>query len=427
MKDEFAAYVGIDWADQKHDLALLPASQDKEEHLQLEQTPEAIDAWAASLRQRFGSRPVAVCLEQSKGGLIYALMKYEFLVLYPINPKQLARFREALSPSGRKDDPTDAGLALQLLLKHRDQLRPWRPDDAQTRLIRILAEDRRGLVAERTRLCNQLQDRLKQVFPLALEVLGSLTTDLAAEFLARYSSFQELRQSKTDEIAALYRRHGLGQAKIQERLERIVSATPLTTDSALVHSGQLLVRSLATQLVALAEPLRQYDRQLAEAMRQHPDAAIFQSFPGAGDALAPRLLAAFGTDRQRLQNAAQMQDLCGISPVTRRSGRSVSVLRRWACNKFLRQTFHEFAQHSLPRSPWAKAYYQLQRQRGKKHHAAVRALAFKWLRILFRCWKQHTCYNELLYCGQLLQRHSPVLPHLSTPTNNLSPHSTTCT
>ena len=67
-----------------------------------------------------------------------------------------------------------------------EQLRPWRPDNAQTRLIRILAEDRRGLVEQRTRLCNQLQDRLKQVFPLALEVLGSLTTELAAEFLARY-------------------------------------------------------------------------------------------------------------------------------------------------------------------------------------------------------------------------------------------------
>jgi transposase len=168
------------------------------------------------------------------------------------------------------------------------------------------------------------------------------------------------------------------------------------------------------QLKALAEPLHQYDQQLADAMRRHPDAAIFQSFPGAGDALAPRLLAAFGADRQRLDSPSQMQDLSGISPVTRRSGRTTCVLRRWACNKFLRQTFHEFAQHSLPRSGWAKAYYQLQRKRGKKHHAAVRALAFKWIRILFRCWQQRTCYDELLYCGKLLKRRSPLLAHMST-------------
>jgi transposase len=233
-----------------------------------------------------------------------------------------------------------------------------------------------------------------------------------------------LREAKPDDIAALYRLYRLGERKIQERLERIAAAKPLTTDAALVPGGRLFVRSLATQLLALAEPLRQYDRQLADAMRLHPDAAIFQSFPGAGDALAPRLLAAFGADRQRLASAAQMQDLSGISPVTRRSGKSVSILRRWACNKFLRQTFHEFAQHSLARSVWAKAYYQLLRQRGKQHHAAVRALAFKWIRILFRCWKQRICYDELLYCAQLLQRRSPLLAHLATSNQTPQPGAT---
>ena len=421
MNAEFAAWVGIDWADQKHDLALLAAGSAKEEHCQIEQTPEAIDAWATELRRRFGGKPVAVCLEQSKGSLIYALMKYEFLVLYPINPKQLARFREALAPSGSKDDPTDASWALRLLISHRDQLRAWRPDDSATRLIRLLVEDRRSLVEQRTRLCNQLQDRLKQVFPLALEVLGSLTTDLAAEFLLRYSSFQELRQAPPAEVAALYRRHGLGQAKIEERLQRIASATPLTTDVPLVESARLLIRSLATQLSALAEPLREYDRQLAAQMRKHPDATIFESFPGAGDALAPRLLAAFGADRERLQNAAQMQDLSGISPVTRRSGRMKSVLRRWACNKFLRQTFHEFAQHSLPRSVWAQAYYQMLRQRGKKHHAAVRALAFKWIRVLFRCWKDRLTYNDLFHCGKLMQRGSPLITHIAASAQKQDP------
>jgi len=414
MTEAFAAYVGIDWADQKHALALLPAGQTKEEHRQLDQTPEAIDGWAAELRERFGGQPVAICLEQSKGGLIYALMKYDFLVLYPLNPKQLARFREALAPSGSKDDPTDAALCLRMLVKHRDALQPWRADDAPTRLIRILVEDRRTLVAQRTRLCNQLQDRLKQVFPLALEVLGSLTTELAAEFLARYSSFEELKAAPPEEVASLYRLYGLGKDKIQERLQRIAAAAPLTTDTALVQSARLWVRSLATQLQTLAEPLRLYEQQLADAMRQHPDAAIFRSFPGAGDALAPRLLAAFGADRERLENAAQMQSLAGIAPVIRRSGRNFSVLRRWACSKFLRQTFHEFAQHSLPRSAWAKAYYELQRARGKKHHAAVRALAFKWIRILFRCWKNRSNYNELHYCQNLQKHQAPLLAHLAS-------------
>ena len=411
---ELAAYIGIDWGDKTHAIALLPARGAQEEHGELAHTPEAIDAWATQLRKRFGGRRVAVILEQSKGALIYALMKYDFLVLYPVNPKQVAYFREVLAPGGNKDDPFDAHTALRLLVSHGDCLRAWTPDDARTRLIGILCEDRRRLVEQRTRLSNQLQSRLKQVFPLALEVLGSLTTDLAAAFLSRWSSFDELRQAAADDVAALYRAHGLGRAKIEERLQRIATAVPLATDAALVAGGRLLIRTLSLQLAALAEPLREYDRQLAEHMQQHPDAAIFQSFPGAGDALAPRLLAAFGTDRDRLQEAHEMQDISGISPVTRRSGRTTSVRRRWACSKFLRQTFQEFAQHSLAKSAWAKAYYNMQRQRGKKHHAAVRALAFKWIRILFRCWKERTPYDELAYCGRLLQSGSPLCAHMTT-------------
>ena len=122
--------------------------------------------------------------------------------------------------------------------------------------------------------------------------------------------------------------------------------------------------------------------------------------------MAPRLLAAFGTDRERFKSAADMQSLSGTAPVTRASGKTRAVLRRWACNKFLLQTFHEFAQHSMGRSAWAKTYYDQARRKGKRHHAAVRALAFKWIRILHRCWQNRTLYNEALYFQQLQRKGS---------------------
>jgi transposase len=192
------------------------------------------------------------------------------------------------------------------------------------------------------------------------------------------------------------------------------------TDAAIVTSGQMLVQGLVAQLLALIEPLKQYDLKLAQLMQQHPDAAIFKSLPGAGDALAPRLLAAFGSDRQRLSNSDDLQCLSGIAPVTVQSGKTRHVHRRWACNKFLRQTFHEFALHSLAQSAWAKAYYDMLRPyRGLKHHAAVRALAFKWIRILDRCWKNRTLYNEARYFQSLYQRQSPLLKFMGShpPTN----------
>ena len=121
---EFAAFVGIDWADAKHDVCLQAAGSAKREGLTLEHTPEAIEAWVSTLRTRFNGQPVAVCLELTKGPLVSALRKYDFLVLFPINPLTLARYREAFTPSRAKDDPTDAALQLELLLTHRDKLQP---------------------------------------------------------------------------------------------------------------------------------------------------------------------------------------------------------------------------------------------------------------------------------------------------------------
>jgi len=282
-----AAFVAFDWADKKHAGALCDGGR-KVEMFELEQSAQPIDDWASAIRKRFDGKPVAVCLEQSKGALIYALMKYDFLVLYPINPKQLARFREVLGSSGAKDDPRDAALLLELLMKHRDRLRRWQPCDAATRLIGQLAEDRRTLVNQRTQLTNALKSRLKQYFPLALEVLSELDTELAARFLLRWSCLEQLRAEDAGQVADFYRlMHCNHPQLIDQRLEKIAAAKPLVSDSAIVTSGQMLVRSLAAQLLALIEPLKQYNQQLAELMKRHLDADIFESFPGAGPALSP--------------------------------------------------------------------------------------------------------------------------------------------
>jgi len=320
--EEFAAFVAFDWADQKHAGATCSAGG-AVKAFELEQSAQRIDAWAAAMRQRFAGRRIAVALEQSKGALIYALMKYDFFVLFPVNPKQLKCFRGAMVPSRAKDDPGDASLLLELLLKHRDRLHAWKSDDATTRLIGCLAEDSCGLVMQRTRLNNALKSRLKQYFPLALEVLGELDTELACRFLLRWASLEQLQQEDPDEVAALYRTLYCRHPKlIAERLKKIAQVTPLVSDSAIIESGRMLVQGLAELMLALIEPLKQYDRKLADMMKHHPDAEIFQTFPVAGDALAPRLLMAFGSDRQRLATSDEMQCISGIAPVKIQSGKT---------------------------------------------------------------------------------------------------------
>jgi transposase len=152
---EYAALVSIDWADTKHDFCLWATAADQEEYGVMGHLPEAIDQWAKGLAARFPGSKIAVCLEQSKGSLISALLKYDGLVLYPINPRMLAKFREALAPSGKKDDPADAQLLRELVSKHRQKLKPWRPADAPTRMLQFFVEHRRTLVNDNTRLMNR--------------------------------------------------------------------------------------------------------------------------------------------------------------------------------------------------------------------------------------------------------------------------------
>jgi hypothetical protein len=116
------------------------------------------------------------------------------------------------------------------------------------------------------------------------------------------------------------------------------------------------------------------------------------------------LIAALGTQRDRYNTASELQCYSGIAPVLVSSGRQAWVHWRWACPKFIRQTFHEWAAHSIGSSPWAKAYYEQQRAKGKSRNTATRSLAFKWIRILFRYWKACTPYQEDAYQQFLVRR-----------------------
>ena len=404
QEPEPAALIAIDWADQKHDIALLPAGATEAEHLQLDHRPEVLAEWISGLRQRFGGAPVAVAIEQKRGALVHALMGQEFLILYPINPATLANLRKAFHTSGTKNDPLDRDLLLELLHKHRDRLRRWEPDDARTRLLALLVEDRRQAVDERTRLGEQLLATLKGYFPAMIELAGpELTTRLACELILKWPDFDSLRRAKTQTVRAFfYARNFRRPDQLDQRLESLKAAVPLSRDEAVVGAGRLKAVRLARAILALLPAIKEYDQQIATLFAAHPDAPIFESFPGAGPALGPRLLVLFGSQRSRWSSSQEIATYNGIAPVIERSGKRYLIHWRWACPKFSRQSLHEFAACSLPFCDWALAFYQTQRQRGKTHHAAIRALAFKWIRILFRCWKDNNLYDPAKYAPAAL-------------------------
>lgn len=413
---DWAAFVAVDWSDQKHCWKLCPAGDQQHcECGEIKHSPETVDDWAGSLGRRFGGRPIALCLEQSRGPLIYLLAKYPFLYLYPVHPATSARYRQTFSPSGSKSDPGDTGLLLDLLLHHRDRLRRLEPESPETRQLRMLVEDRRRFVDERTRLSNTLTAELKLYFPQALDWIDNIDSPMGCDLLERWPSLQQLRHAHPGTLRRFFLDHNSrSEQRIQERIDAIYAAMPAVDDTAILSAGTQKVRSLVALLKPLNAIVGEYDEKIEQAVAAHPETPLFRSLPGAGPALLPRIVAAFGTQRQRFRRAGDVENYSGIAPVTKQSGNSTVVQFRRSCPKFLRQTFHEFAQHSLAKCAWARAYYESQSAANKKHNAIIRSLAYKWIRILFRCWQSGTPYDEAVYLAALRRRGSS-LPRLLLP------------
>jgi transposase len=407
---DYAALVGIDWADTKHDFCLRAVDSEQEEYGVMGPMPEAIDQWARGIADRFPGGKIAICLEQSKGSLIYALLKYDRFVLYPINPRMLAKFRQALAPSGKKDDPADAQLLLELVSKPRGKLKPWRPADEHTRTLQFFVEHRRKLVQDKTRLTNRLTSVLKGYFPQVLRWFTALDTPLVCDFLKQWPTLEAVHHTDESTLRRFFQEHGARNRPLnQQRLDGMRQAIPATTDQAVIRSSVMVVHTLVEQVRCLTDAISQFEQEIDALTRSHTDFQLFASLPGAGPVHASRLISALGTDRSRYEHVEDLLTFAGIAPIMERSGQTTVIHFRWFCPNFLRQSFHEFAGQSIQYSRWAKAFYRQQRMRGKGHQASVRSLAFKWTRIIFQMWKSMTPYNELTYMAALQRRGSPLL------------------
>ncbi len=404
----WAAFAAIDWASQNHSWSLLPAAGGSIESGKLDNTPEAVELWAAELQRRFPRASIAVAIEQKRGSVVYMLSKYQHLVLYPVPPSMSASYRRAFCPSGAKSDPGDANLLLDLLVHHRQQLAPIFTDTAETRLLRFLVEQRRQFVQQKVRLVQQLTDSLQQYFPQIRTWFGSVDTLLVDSLLHRWPLLADLQRSHPGTLRRFFVDHACRKDElIQQRIQAIYAAVSATTDPVVTEAGTRKTQAICSLLRSMREQIHSLDKRIAALVADHPDAPVFQSFPGAGAATVPRLIAAFGIDRDAWSSAAALQCFSGIAPVHKSSGNSTLVVMRRACPKFLRQTFHEFAGQSIRFSEWAKAYYVHQRQDQKvSHHTAIRSLAFRWIRILYRCWKDRQLYDEKLFLEAQRRRNS---------------------
>lgn len=405
--------IGLDRADKKADRCLLDPATGQRRTAVIDTAPEALCEWLAQLRQQHPTARVGLCLEQPAVHLVPFLEAYAWITLHPINPITLQKYREAFVTSRAKDDTQDAGFLADLLLNHHAQLPVWAPQDSPTRAVQQLVAHRRAVVDERTALSNRLIALLKQYFPQALTLCGAdLWRPLATAFLLKWPSLTAAQKAKPATVKQFYHLHGSRSATLLEaRLALLQKAVPVTDETAVLASFVLRVQLLARELQAVVRTIAAFDEQIAAAYAAHPDRAIFASLPGAGPVLGPRLLASLGAERERFATAASVQCYTGIAPVTKRSGGSERIHRRYCCPKFQRQSFHEYAQESILWSRWAAAFYLQQREKGAPHHTAVRALAYKWQRVIWRCWQDRKPYAEKTY-EAALRKNGSHLPGL---------------
>ena len=405
----YSVYVGIDWADSKHDICICPNDSDVREFDVIRHRAEVIDAWVKDLHQRYGGR-IAIAVELSKGPIVSALQKYDFIDIFPVNPATLAKYREAFQPSRAKDDPTDAELAVDLLLRHPEHFKVLKPQSAEMRALATMVEQRRRLVNEQGRITNRMRSALKQYYPQVLEWFEHIDKPLFCAFVKRWPTLTQARRARANTLKQFFHEHHMYREEVVERRRRAIkAASPLTLDKAVIMPYRMQVLVLVEQLELMFKAISQFDDEIAKLSSQHSDYALFQALPGAGPSLTARLMVAFGEQRERFSSAGDVQKLSGIAPVTERSGQKHWVHWRLQCPTFMRQTFVEWAAQTINKSYWAGIYYRQQRDKGATYQAAIRSLAFKWIRILYRCWQTGVAYDESRYLKALERRGSPLV------------------
>lgn len=406
------AFVGFDWASDHHDVVVVNQHGKIVEDFRFDDTAEG---WQL-LRKKLSQHPdPTVAIETSSGVTVERLLEAGYAV-YPINPKAAKRYRERKAPSGTKTDQLDAWSFADALRLDGHGWRPLKSNEPLTAELRLLCRDEMALIEQRTALVCQLRAALREYYPVALDAFDDWTLRSAWAFIEAYPTPQALTKAGKRKWEKFLHTHKLySRATYQKRLDLFAQAEAFCGSQATTNAKSMLAVALAGQLRVLQSHLDKFREKIAELFTKHDDHDVFGSLPGAGDKLAPRLLAELGDDRERFDSHEALQCYAGTAPVSYQSGQVNRVRFRRACQTVLRCTVHLWSDLSRKKCPWAEAYYQKKREQGQTHACALRCLGQRWLKILWKMWKTKTPYNAELHQRNQLKHGSWVIGLMSAP------------
>jgi len=302
------------------------------------------------------------------------------------------RYRDRYRTSGARDDYFDAMVLANIIRTDKDQHRAILPDSPLAQELKILTQDEQRLIHLKVKLLNQIRACLKDYYPIVLELFDELDRPIAIEFLLKYQRPEKISVNELKKFLKKHRCPGADE-KAKEFHEKL-SKPQIFVEEFTVRAKSRLLITLVEQLKMLLKQLDEYRKEIERLFEQHPDSKIFKSLPGAGEKTAPRMLAQIGDNRQRYPDRKNLQCDAGTAPITDTSGNIKIVRMRVACRKPFRNVIYQFAFSTLTQSAWAKKFYDNQRAKGNTHTEALRTLGNKWLKIIFRIWKDGTVYSE---------------------------------
>ena len=398
---ELKYYGGLDWGKRKHAVNILNREGVVMERFGFEHSGEG---WAQFRERLKGYPELGMAIETSAGPAVDQLLR-SGVTIYPVHPKAAKSYRQRQAPSGVKDDELDAWSLADALRMDGAKWRVLREQDAIVEELRLLCADEAALIEQRTALVNQLQQALQEYYPAALEAFGDWTQAYTWAFVKAFPTPQKLAQATVHRRKVFLHTHKLWRSDTaEERLAIFARAEAFCGGASVTRAKSRLAVSLCHSLETLQAQLDEYRAAIERLFGEHPDHDIFGSLPGVGPKLGPRLLSGVGSERDEYSQAQGLQCVAGSAPVSFKSGQMRVVKIRWHCDRFLRHTVHLWADTSRKTCTWAQTYYLAKRARGKSHACALRCLAQRWLKILWKMWQTRTPYDPE-YHARNQQRH----------------------
>ena len=398
-------YLGVDWADQFHQVWVSDFDGKKVVEKKVTQNIDGLAEFGRWLDEQ-RAKPIELWAanEKPQGRIVDFLLDHGVEV-YPVNPKALDRARDRFRMSRSKSDGFDAYVLAQFLRTDHGHLRALKPNSVQAQELKLLTRDQQRLGHQKTRLLNQLTATLKEYYSRPLEVFSDLETQIALDFLKQNPTPDDLSKLTRRQWNRFAKReHHLGAERAQELWEQL-NQPQLTVPEHVVRAKAHLLRVLLGQLDPLRKAVKSYEERIKSFFGSMPAAELLKGLPGAktGTIIAT-LWAELGDAKSRWESFRHLQAEAGVVPVTKTSGKSRVVQFRFSCNKIMRHAAYWLAFVSLNRSEWANHYYRDQRAKGHSHHQSLRALGAKWLKIIFVMWRDHKPYDENYHLANIARQ-----------------------